>query len=105
MKFTTRLQSLNKEKERAVEEVEGDTFVFGTPKNGVVFRPVLLEPSIEGENGDVTVGPRKDDDTRVIYEDPRHREEKQRLVSLLGGKEEVTSKPRGKRRSTRLAGF
>ena len=79
--------------------------MFGTPKNGVVFRPVLLEPGVEGEDGDVTVDPRKDDGTRVTYEDPRQREEKQRLVSILGGKEGVAPKPRGKRRSTRLAGF
>jgi hypothetical protein len=105
---------LNKDKGRAVEEVDGDTFVFGTPKNGVVFRPVLLEPGIEGENGVVTDLP-KDDDTRVTYEDPRQREEMQRLASLLGGKgdatpkprgkEDATSKPRGKRRSARVAGF
>lgn len=101
----THLQSLNKEKERAVEEAEGDTFVFGTPKNGVVFRPVLLEPGVGGENGDVTADLHKDDGTRVTYEDPRQREERQRLVSILGGKEEVVPKPRGKRRSTRLAGF
>ena len=79
--------------------------MFGTPKNGVVFRPVLLEPEVEGENGGVTVDPRNDDDARVTYEDPRQREEKQRLVSILGGKEGLTPKPRGKRRSTRLAGF
>lgn len=84
--------------------MEGDTFVFGTPKNGVVFRPVLPEPGVEGENGDVTANLRKDDDTRVTYEDPRQREERQRLASILGGKEDAP-KPRGKRRSTRLAGF
>jgi len=105
VEFTTRFQSLNKEKERAVEETEGDTFVFGTPKNGVIFRPVLLEPGVEGENDGFTVDPPKDDDARVTYEDPRQREEKQRLVSILGGKEGVAPKPRGKRRSTRLAGF
>ena len=103
--FKMRFQSLNKEKERAIEETEGDTFVFGTPKNGVVFRPVLLEPGVEGDNDGVTVGPPKDDDARVTYEDPRQREEKQRLVSILGGKEGVAPKLRGKRRSTRLAGF
>ena len=96
---------MNKEKERAVEEADGDTFVFGTPKNGVAFRPVLLEPGVEGENGDAIVDPRKDDGTRVTYEDPRQREEKQRLASLIGGKEDVAPKPRGKRRSTRMAGF
>ena len=104
MKPITYSQSLNKEKEQAAEEVEGDTFVFGTPKNGVVFRPVLLEPGVEGENG-AAAGLYKDDDTRVTYEDPRQREERQRLVSILGGKEEVAPKSRGKRRSTRLAGF
>ena len=103
-KFTICLKSLNKEKEREVEEVDGDTFVFGTPKNGVVFRPVLLDPGIEGENGAIT-DPRKDDGTRVTYEDPRQREEMQRLASLLGGKEDVAPKPRGKRRSARVAGF
>jgi len=105
MKFTLRLQSLNKEKERTVEETEGDSFVFGTPNNGGLFRPVLLEPGIEDVTGGVTVDPRKDDGTRVTYEDPRQREEKQRLVSILGGKEGGAPKPRGKRRSTRLAGF
>jgi hypothetical protein len=99
------LQSLNKEKERAVEEVDGDTFVFGTPKNGVIFRPVLLEPCIEGENGVITDPRKEDDGTRVTYEDPRQREEKQRLASLLSGKEDAAPKPRGKRRSTRVAGF
>jgi hypothetical protein len=97
---------VNKEKERAAEEVDDDdSFVFGTPKNGAAFRPVLFEPSAESVNGDVTAGPLKDDDTRVTYEDPRQREERQRLVSLLGGKEEVAPKFRGKRRSTRVAGF
>ena len=105
MEFTTRSQSLNKEKERTVEETEGDTFVFGTPKNGVVFHPVLLEPGVEGENDGATMDPRKDDDARVTYEDPRQREEKQRLASILGGKEGAAPKHRGKRRSTRLAGF
>jgi len=100
----THLQSLNKEKERAAEEVEGDTFVFGTPKN-IVFRPVLLEPGAEGEIGGVNADLRKDDGTRVTYEDPRQREERQRLASLLGGKEDVVPKPRGKRRSARVAGF
>jgi len=103
-KFTIYLQSLNKEKERAVEEADGDTFVFGTPKNGVVFRPVLLEPGVEGEIGAI-MDPRQDDGTRVTYEDPRQREEMQRLASLLGGKEDAAPKPRGKRRSARVAGF
>lgn len=100
MKFTC-LQSLNKGKERSVEEVDGDAFIFGTPKNGAVFGPVLLEPC--GDGG-VAADPRKDDGTRVTYEDPRQREEMQRLASLLGG-EEVAPKPRGKRRSARVAGF
>lgn len=95
---------MNKEKERAVEEVDGDTFVFGTPKNGTVFRPVLLEPGVEDENGAVT-DPHKDDGTRVTYEDPRQREEMQRLASLLGGKEDTAPKPRAKRRSARVPGF
>ena len=71
----------------------------------MVFRPVLLEPGVGGENDGATVDLRKDDGARVTYEDPRQREEKQRLVSILGGKEGVVPKPRGKRRSTRLAGF
>jgi len=79
-------------------------FVFGTPKDGVVFRPILLEPGVEGENG-VIEDPRIDDDARVTYEDPRQREERLRLVSLLSGKEDVTPKPRGKRRSARVPGF
>jgi len=65
----------------------------------------LLGPGIEGENDGVTVDPRENDGTRVTYEDPRQREEKQRLASILGGKEDGTPKPRPKRRSTRLAGF
>lgn len=99
-----RLQSLNKEKELAAEEAEVDLFVFGTPKTGPVFRPVLLEPSIEDGHQSVMTEP-KDDDMRVTYEDPRQREERQRLALLLGGKEESAPKPRGRRRSTRLAGF
>jgi hypothetical protein len=95
---------LNKEKERAAEEVEADTFVFGTPENGAVFHPVLLEPGAEGGNHSLMVEP-KDDGMRVTYEDPRQREERQRLASIIGGKEEGVPKPRGKRRSTRLAGF
>lgn len=95
---------MNKEKEQAIEEVDGDAFVFGTPKNGVIFRPVLLEPGVGGENGNLISDPHKDDDTRVTYEDPRQREEKQRLALLLGGKD-AAPKPRGKRRSARVAGF
>lgn len=100
-----RLQSLNKEKERAAEEVEVDPFVFGTPKNGVAFRPVLLEPDAEDGNHKVMGEPLEDDGMRVTYEDPRQREERQRLASILGGREESTSKPRGRRKSARLAGF
>ena len=99
------LKSLNKEKGRAAEEVEVDSFVFGTPKNGVVFRPVLLDPSTEDGNRNVMIEPLKDDDMRVTYEDPRQREERQRLALLLSGKDESAPKPRGKRRSSRLAGF
>ena len=64
----------------------------------------MLEPGVEGENGVIT-DPSKDDGTRVTYEDPRQREEMQRLASLLGGKEDVAPKPRGKRRNTRVPGF
>lgn len=103
--MTARLQSLNKERGWAAEETEVDPFVFGTPKNGAVFRPVLLDPSTEDGNQDVVTEPPKDDGMRVTYEDPRQREERQRLALLLGGKEEGVPKPRGKRRSTRLAGF
>lgn len=99
------LQSLNKEKGRAVEEAEVDSFVFGTPKNGTVFRPVLLEPGTEDGNQSMSAEQHKDDGMRVTYEDPRQREERQRLALILGGKEESAPKPRGKRRSTRLAGF
>ncbi|KAF9650190.1 hypothetical protein BDM02DRAFT_3259867 [Thelephora ganbajun] len=101
----SRAKSLNKGKEWAAEEVEDDSFVFGTPKNGAIFHPVLIEPGAEDGNRIAMADPHKDDGTRVTYEDPRQREERQRLVSLLGGKGEVVPKPRGKRRSTRLAGF
>jgi hypothetical protein len=85
--------------------VEVDSFVFDVPKNGAVFRPALLNPSTEDGNQDPITEPPKDDGMRVTYEDPRQREERQRLALLLSGKEESVPKPRGKRRSTRLAGF
>ena len=105
VELTPNSQSLNKEKERAAEEVEVDSFVFGTPKSGAVFHPVLLEPGAEDSNRGLMEEPLKDDDMRVTYEDLRQREERQRLALILGGKEENAPKPRGKRRSTRLAGF
>lgn len=105
MTFTTCSQSLNKEKGCAAEEVEVDSFIFGTPKNGAAFRPVMLEPNTEDGDQNLTTKLPKDDDMRVTYEDPRQREERQRLALLLSGKEESAPKPRGKRRSTRLAGF
>lgn len=100
-----RVQSLNKEKDRATEDADADPFLFGTPKNGAVFHPVLLEPGAEDGHNGLMPGPPKDDGMRVTYEDPRQREERQRLASILGGKEEGVPKLRGKRRSTRLAGF
>lgn len=103
--MTKHLQSLNKEKGSAAEEAEVDSFVFGAPTNGAIFRPVLLEPSTEDGNQNAVTELPKDDDMRVTYEDPRQREERERLALLLGGKEESVPKPRGKRRSTRLAGF
>jgi hypothetical protein len=97
---------LNKEKERAAEEVEVDSFVFGTPKNGVIFRPVPLEPGAEDGDRSLVQEPLEDDGMRVTYEDPRQREERQRLASILGGREESILEPRGRRRrSARLAGF
>ncbi|KAF9790343.1 hypothetical protein BJ322DRAFT_1035700 [Thelephora terrestris] len=101
----SRNKSLNKEKERAAEEVEVDSFVFGTPKNGVVFRPVPLEPGAEDGDRSLVQEPLEDDGMRVTYEDPRQREERQRLASILGGREESILEPRGRRRrSARLAG-
>lgn len=96
---------MNKEKGWAADEVEADSFVFGAPKNGTVFRPVLLESNIEDGDQNVVAEPPEDDGMRVTYEDPRQREERQRLALLLSGKEANIPKPRGKRRSTRLAGF
>ena len=59
---------MNKEKERATEEVEGDPFVFGTSNNGAVFHPVLLGPGPEDENGNVMADGHKDDGARVTYD-------------------------------------
>ena len=103
--YIKHLQSSGKEKGHAVEEAEVDSFVFGATESRTVFRPVLLEPCIEDGNHNLMAKPSDDDGMRVTYEDPRQREERQRLALILGGKEESAQKPRWKRRSTRLAGF